>query len=144
MYLIGTRCLLMVVRSCCERTIPALGGGKGRGPYREVSPLPSVSLTPDQTSHTRRPINVNPPSSMDQSPMLNSRKRPSAVICISANMICSAASQWIGLNGLAYLINLPRWGDPGCDPNATTANFVLSFSFDSCWLRFVRAMRPAI
>ncbi len=34
------------------------------------------------------------------------------------------------------LINLPRWGDPGCDPNATTANFVLSFSVDSSGLRF--------
>src|SRR5258707_15349231 len=44
-------------------------------------------------------------------------------------------------NELACLINLPRWRDPGCDPNATTANFVLSFSFDSVGLRFGRAMR---
>jgi hypothetical protein len=64
---------------------------------------------------------------MDQSPMLNSRKRPSAAICISANMFSSAASQWISLNRLARVINLPRWGDPGCDRNATTANFVLCF-----------------
>ena len=30
-------------------------------------------------------------------------------------------------NGLACLVNLTRGRDPGCDPNATTANIVLPF-----------------
>ncbi len=51
----------------------------------------SQSLIPRQISHTRSPASINPPSSMDQSPTLNSRKRRSAAISTFVNMICSAS-----------------------------------------------------
>jgi hypothetical protein len=58
----------------------------------------SQSLIPRQISHTRSPASINPPSSMDQSPTLNSRKRRSAAISTFVNMICSASVKWIGTN----------------------------------------------
>jgi hypothetical protein len=54
-----------------------------------------------QISHTRSPASINPPSSMDQSPILNSRKRRSAPISIFGNMISSASVKRIGANRLA-------------------------------------------
>ena len=75
---------------------------------------------PDHVNHTKRPASMNPPSSIDQSPVLNSRKRPSAEICKLGNMACSKCVA----TGFARMVNLARFFAPGCDPGATVANIV--------------------
>jgi hypothetical protein len=104
----------------------------GQPPGRRTRPNETVgyrpeSLMPRQISHTRSPASRNPPSSMDQSPALNSRKRRSPAISIFVNMICSALvnvwCRWIGIN-VTPVVSLPQRCDRGCDPNATAANFV--------------------
>jgi hypothetical protein len=104
-----------------DRPLGQPAGGEN-GPVRLCRRIPAR-----QISHTRSPASTNPPSSMDQSPALNSRKRRSAAISIFVNMICSASvnvwCRWIGID-VTPVIFLPQPRDRGCDPNATAANFV--------------------